>query len=359
MDSTAEYRMRQQALTQHPYAAPADVVRFMGAVQAQEYPASLWSLGLRLPGWTAAEAEAELNAHAYIRTWLLRGTLHYVAPEDIGWMLALLGPAVISGQARRHRELALDQPTLERSAELLHGALADGNILTRPQLFAALEQHGISTAGQRGVYMLSYASLRGLIAQVAPRGRDTAFFALPETGLYPGRRVDDPLSALARRYFFSHGPASLDDYVWWSGLKKSDAEAGFEAARRELVSDRNGGRPLWRAPEIPPAEADAPNAHLLPAYDEYLIGYKDRSASVEPVHLPRVQMANGLGATVILAGRVIGTWRRNVRQSGITIEAAPFAPWSEADTELVAHAAERYGAFFGKRATLNAQSASD
>jgi hypothetical protein len=283
----------------------------------------------------------------------MRGTLHFAAAEDVGWMLDLFAPGVIAGHARRNRELNLDEATLTHSSALLHEAVR-GHSRTRRELFGMLDAHGLASANQRGIYMLARASYEGLIAQSVQVGRDPVFFALGER-LADRQTVDraDTIAELARRYFRGHGPAALQDFVWWSGLKVGEARAGLEAVKRELESNTVNGREYWRTPSsVTASSPHAPEAWLLPAYDEFLIGYQDRSASLAPEYAARVKNANGLGATVVVDGQVIGTWTRESKRAQVVIHAEPFAPWPDAIRAAVEGAVARYGAFIGQPAAL-------
>ena len=174
----------------------------------------------------------------------MRGTLHFAALEDVGWMLDLFAAKAIAGHARRNRELGLDEATLGRSSALLHDAVRGGQPKTRRELYALLDAQALESANQRGIYMLARASYEGLLAQGVQTGRDPLFFALDE--VLPPAKVGrtEALAELARRYFTSHGPATLQDFVWWSGLKVSDARVGLETVRAELEYESAGGREL-------------------------------------------------------------------------------------------------------------------
>jgi len=352
MPRLAHQRLRQQGLIESAFQTPAEIVAALGVVQAQDYPAALWALGLRLPGTTAQSVEQAITERAIVRTWLMRGTLHFVTPGDVRWMLDLFAPGILAGSARRHRELRLDEATLERSSRLIADAVQGGQTRTRSELFALLDAHRLDTPNQRGVYMLSRASYEGIIGQGVQTGRDPSFFALDT--LPPARHLgrEEAITELARRYFTGHGPATLQDFVWWSGLRVTEARAGLEAVQAELVADGVDGQTLWRAnvdaPDAPPASA----AFLLPAYDEFLIGYKDRRASLAPEHAALVKNANGLGATVVWDGRVIGTWTRETKRDEVIIHARPFEDWPDEARQAVDQATEQYGAFHTKHAVL-------
>lgn len=324
----------------------------LGVVQAQDYPAALWALGLRLPGTTAQTVEHSIENRAIVRTWLIRGTLHFTTVEDVRWMLDLFAPGLLKSSARRNRELQLDEATLARSSRLIADAVQGGQTRTRRELFALLDAHGLDTPNQRGIYMLGRASYEGLIVQGVQHGRDPSFFALD--ALPPSRRLgrDEAIAELARRYFTGHGPAALPDFVWWSGLRVSEARAGLEAVQTHLAAETMDGRTFWRAPCEGPAMPQALVALLLPAYDEFLIGYKDRSASLALEHAAHVKNANGLGATVIFDGRVIGTWTRETKRTEVVIHARSFEAWPGDVLLAVERAAEQYGAFHEKRAVV-------
>lgn len=352
MPAIADQRLLRQGLIKPPFRTPAEVVAALGAIQAQDYPAALWALGLRLPESTAPVIEQTITDHAVIRTWLMRGTLHFVTAGDVRWMLDLFAPGILAGSARRYRELELDEATLAHSSRLIETAMRDGQPHTRRELFELLDAHGLRTPNQRGVYMLSRASCEGIIVQGAQKGRDPSFFALES--LPPTRRMrrEEAIIELTRRYFTRHGPATLQDFVWWSGLRVSEARAGLEAVQGELVTETANGQTLWRSAEGVSAGPLAPSAFLLPAYDEFLIGYTDRSASLAPEHAALVKNANGLGATVIWNGRVIGTWTRETKRAEAVIHARPFTNWRDEARQVVEAAAARFGTFIGQRTAL-------
>jgi hypothetical protein len=354
MTELAARRLLQQGLVASEFASAASVVTWLGVVQAQDYPAALWAVGLRLPGATAGTIEQALRDRQIIRTWLNRGTLHFASAADIRWMLDLFAPGVLAGHARRNRQLGLDEATLKRSSALLQEAVR-GEPKTRRELFALLDAHGLASANQRGIYMLARASYEGLIAQGVQLGRDPVFFA-PDEVLPKSQHLEraEALAELTQRYFTSHGPATLQDFVWWSGLKVSDARAGLDAVRAELALETVEGHEYWSAPVSATSVQPQSVAFLLPAYDEYLIGYQDRSASLAPEYAARVKNANGLGATVVYDGRVIGTWTREAKRARVTIHAAPFAPWSDAMREAVEAAVASYGEFIGQPTQLDA-----
>ncbi len=275
----AQERLHNQHLVSPPVTTPADVVRHLGAVQAQEYHVAKWALGLRMDGATDSLVEDAFTAGHILRTHVLRPTWHFVTPSDIRWMLALTGPRVQTTLASYYRKLELDAVTLKRCTRILVRALQGGRHVPRAPLRAALEKAGIATGSMRFGFILLHAELTAVICS-GPRAGKQFTYALLEERVAPAAPLarEDALAELTRRYFISHGPAQLADFVWWSGLRAGDARAGIELAGSRLARETIGGATYWFAAAgaaRPPSRA----AHLLPIYDEYLIAYKDRSAS--------------------------------------------------------------------------------
>ena len=228
-------RLRTQRLAGAGFSTPADVVRWFGAVQAQDYPGALWAVGLRTAGATEADVEQAVAARAIVRTWPLRGTLHFVAPEDVRWMLTHFAPRTIARAALRFRQLELDERTFARAAAVFVKALHGGRAVSRPRLYELLERAGIATRDNRGLHILWRCAHDRLICFGAREGKQQTF-ALLDEWVPPARTLDrnEALGELARRYFTSHGPATLADFTWWSGLSAADARAALASARSQL-----------------------------------------------------------------------------------------------------------------------------
>ena len=340
----AHRRLRDQLISEPRFTNPADTVAHLGAVQAQEYLSALWAVGLRTRDATEASIEQAIAERALVRTWPMRGTIHFVHPADVRWMLALLTPRVVAAAASRFRELELDVSLFARSRILFARALEGGKQLTRGEMYQALEQNGISVAGQRGYHLLWRAAQDGLICFGSRRGKRPTFVLLDEWA--PAGRAltqDEALAELARRYFTGHGPATLQDFVWWSGLTVTDARAGLEMVRTQLAEDRIEGRAYWSSLDAASAADPSPSAWLLPNFDEYLVGYRERSAVLDPVHAKQAAPGGGmLNATVVLDGQVVGVWKRTLKRDRVLLEVAPVAGF---DTSAVAAAADRYAHF--------------
>jgi len=307
-----------------------------------------------LPGSTDADIEQAIDDKTFVRTWAMRGTLHFVTASDIHWLLALLAPRIIAGNARRYRELELDERTLARSNAVLARALQGGKQLNRTELLAILERNGISTQGQRAAYMLQRASLDGLICQGGVRRNIPIFMSLAES--LPKAKTmerDEAVAELAKRYFTSRSPATLQDFVWWSGLSAADARAGLEAIQSQLIQETIDGQIYWLSHSLLTGRASSSAVYLLPGFDEYLLSYKDRSASLDVLHMKKLPPANGmLPSTIVIAGRVVGTWKRTFNKGAVVIASNPFTPLTTAQGRAFAAAARRYGEFLGMPVVL-------
>lgn len=350
----ARLRLRNQRLSSAPLASPADAARRLGAVQAQDYLGSLWALGLRLPRVTEAEVERAVADASVVRSWPLRGTLHFVAAEDLRWMLRLCAPRTVARAAHRYRQLELDEATFAKSRRVLARALRGGGRLTRPELAAALERAGIPTGGQRLIHLLNRSALDGVTCYAARRGKQFTFALLDEWAPADRRlRREEALAELAGRYFTSRGPATLRDFVWWSGLATADARAGLEAAGARLSREVFDGETYWLPSSAPAAREGAPAAYLLPAFDEYTVAYRDRGAVLDSSHAPLVNAGGGvLSPVVVVGGRVVGTWKRELKRDSVIISTNLFAALRASGRRAVEEAARRYGEFLGLPAAL-------
>ncbi len=328
----------------------ATVVTWFGAMQAQDYASALWSLGTRLPAMTRTEVEGALERREAVRTWAMRGTIHLVPAADARWMVEDLGARALAGAARRRAQLGLDEATTERALDVLGTALAGGSRLTRAEYFAALTEAGISVDGQRGYHLLRFASQRGVTCMAPNRGTEQTFVLLDDwVGGSNRPSRDEALATIATRYVRSHGPVPRSDLAGWTGLNSSDTAAAVAAAGDALTTVEVDGQSMLVTPdalaESPPPLPDT--VLTLPGYDEYLLGYKNRALMVDPAHAQAiVPGGNGVfQATIVRAGRVIGTWTRSSTTAGTVISVFPLEPLRSRERRRVETAFERYARF--------------
>src|SRR5215472_1926310 len=354
MTDIAARRLRAQRLTGEPFATAQGAVGWMVAVQSQDYAGAKWALALRTRGQTDADLDRLFDAGAILRTHVMPPTWHFVLPGDVRWLLELTAPRVRSAMAGTDRRLGIDAALLRRSRAALEAALRDGTYLTRNELGVALERAGIPIAGQPLSHVVSHAELDAVIVSGPRRGRQFTYALLDERAP-DARRLDrdEALAELARRYFASHGPALLADFVWWSGLTAADARRGVDLAGDALAGEVVDDRRYWRGAHDPPPPNGDPAAHLLPNYDEFLVAYRDRSDALHPgldtSPLPRESV---LANVVLVDGLVRCGWRRRPARGGVVVEVGPLDARDAALEAALARAVENYGRFMGAPAHL-------
>jgi hypothetical protein len=322
-------------------------------VQAQDFAAGCWALAVRTTGATRADVLADLDAGRIVRSWPMRGTLHFVPPEDLRWMLGVTTDRMVQGLAARHRQLELEAADLVRAADAAVEALSGGRSLGRAEMLEVWERAGIATTGQRGYHLIYYLAQTGLLCWGPTHRTQQALVLLDEWA--PARRElsgEEAMAEFLLRYLAGHGPATLQDFVWWIKGTITGARAarallgdalttltvdGTEYLVTTELADRAAGTPQTRA------EREA--VSLLPAFDEYLLGYRDRSAVLDDHLFDRiVPGGNGVFAPILVVrGRVAGTWRR----SGAEVEPQPFAPLTATQQRAVARSVAAYRRYAG------------
>ncbi len=351
----AQKRLYNHLIARQTFESPVDVVQWLGAVQAQDYAAAKWALGLRLPAVSDDDIERAFAGGAILRTHVMRPTWHFVAPADIRWLLALTAPRVHATNAYYYRQCELDDTTFTRCHEAMTNALQGGKQLTRPEIVSALKQIGIVADDPlRFGLIIMHAELEGIICSGARRGKQFTYALLDERA--PQARTlerDEALSELVKRYFSSHGPATLQDFVWWSGLTAADAKAGLAMAQDCLAQETIGNQIYW-FPSTTPAKAVSATVHLLPAFDEYTVAYKERSAIIDPLDAGQVGSAI-LGPVIVLDGQVVGTWKRVLKKNEVIITFDLFGTLNDAEKDVLIAEANRYGTFLGRSVNVSLQ----
>jgi hypothetical protein len=346
-------RLRSHKLPSATFERPADVVRWFAAVQAQEFHAAKWALALRMRNATNASLEEAFNRGEIVRTHLLRPTWHFVAPGDIRWLLQLTGPRVNLRCGANYRKYELDERLLKRSNRVLANALKGGKHLTRAELKAVLSRSGVNANDTvRMAHVLLRAELDGVVCSGPRRGNQFTYALLeervPQCKPLSG---DEALAELTRRYFMSHGPASLADFVWWSGLTTNDARRGIALLDRDLEQAKIDETVYWSADAATKTDrslkSPVPNtgAHLLPAYDEYNVAYKNRQLVFDGG--TGITTWDALGPTVIVDGGIVGTWKGTLDQSSLQIVVNAARTLNKPEKNAIQKAAERYASFLG------------
>lgn len=319
-------------------------------MQAQDYRGGLWSVGARAARLTESDVERALSEREIVRTWPMRGTLHLVAAEDARWLPALLGPRASQAAAGRRRAMGLDDDAVRSVRAAWEATLSGGRSLGRAELFKSMDAAGVDSGAQRGPHLLRYFAEQGLLCFGAHEGKQPTYALIEEW--VPNARVlerDEALAELARRYFTGHGPATLDDFAGWAYLPKADARAGLNAVQSDLAEDEVDGTTYWSAGDAadPRAARRATGVQLLAGFDEYVLGYKNRSAFMTPeIFAAVVPGGNGMfKATVIHDGQVVGLWttKRLTKRQVVSVS------WFDGRTRVaersLATAVQRYGQF--------------
>lgn len=324
-------RLAAQRIAGPGFATAADTVRWLTALQAQDYPGAVTSIALRTEPGTRHRVEAALNAGEVVRSWPMRGTLHFVLAEDLVWMLDLATKRVIAGAASRRAQLGLDTPTIEHARRLARDALAGGRQLHRDDLLARWDEAGLLTVKQRGYHLIWHLSQTGTLCYGPVRDGEQCIVLVDEWVPDPRRpEREEALGEWALRYFRSHGPATVKDFAWWTKLVAADVKAGLAVARPHLERIEVDGIEYLMDPETPAlldsCRSRAHGVFLLPGFDEYLLGYQDRGAALPAEFAQRIVPGNNgmFQPTVIADGRVVGTWKRTGRGSRQTVLATPF-----------------------------------
>lgn len=328
-----------------------ELLTHMGAMQAQDYAAVKYAVARRLAAQPSqAQIEALIASKQVLRMWSLRGTIHLLPAPDAAWITRLVSPRPLAAGNRLLQAEQLGPAKLDKSITVLQQALEGGHLLERNQLYARLEAAGLPTDAQRGYHLLAHAGLRGLLCMGPLSGRQPTFAWLADWVPNPIQLSEqEALAELARRYFRSHGPARVEDWIWWSGLSVKQGKGAHEMIRPELEHEVVDGTSYWMGGEPQRAKG----FYLLPAFDEFIVGYQDRSMVVPPDLIGALMpYKNGLiQAVMVQDGQVLGTWKRTLNKDRLTFEVAPFATLNAQQARQLQEAAEGYAAYLG--ATLH------
>ena len=335
-------RLYFQKLDKPAFKTPADMVRYFGAVQAQDFLGSLWAVGQRVEGATEATVEEALNDGKIVRSWPMRGTLHYTAPEDLRWMLDLLGERAIAKSLTYQRDAGLTPKDFTKSRSILEKGL-QGKVVERGDLYALLERKGIDTSNTRGLHIIGQLAREKVIC-FGPRSGKQPTFTLFDEWIRKSKKLspDASLAELTSRYFTSHGPATVYDFAWWSGLTVTDAARGIDMAQSKLQKVDN----YWMAAGALDINTK-PNVNLLSAYDEFLVSYQDRSAS-ETEAINKLKDINSIfTSTLIVNGHIAGTWKRTIGKKGVSIKVKTFEKLTKQAETGLEREMKRYAKFIG------------
>lgn len=319
-------RLYNQLLAVHGKKTPHEVVSWMGAMQSQSLDMAKWAIGVRLQGKTVKDIDDALDTGKIIRTHILRPTWHFVSAEDIHWMFDLSNPRLKPVYQSYCKMSSSDETLIYRGVPVVEKALSDGKHLTKQEISDILHAHNIKADTRHLTLIISYAEMEGILCNGRQNGSKQTFTSLEAWAPRKEKlHKDEALARLAQRYFASHGPATVNDFAWWSGLTLTDCKHALEMVTDNFVSETANGRVFWMRNNIqtPPETGDP--VQLLPPFDEFVVSYKDRSELIDETHYGKVMTKNGLfSPTVMLNGEIIGSWKKTIQKGTPKVELSFF-----------------------------------
>jgi hypothetical protein len=316
-----QQRIVNQQLAGTKFKSAKEIVSWMGAMQAQDYAMSKWAVGVRLPGSTDESIEQAIDRGEIIRIHVMRPTWHLVSSEDVKWMLALTAPHLRRSMMGRHKALGLTDQIFKKSNSIIEKSLDKNGYMTRAELVNELNKNKIKPDNLQTIHIMFNAELNASVCNGPMRGKQFTY-ALLEQRVPKSKslKTEEALAKLSLRYFTSHGPATLQDFTWWSGLPAGEAKKALEMSKTNLRSIKIEDQTYW-FDESSRKEVAIQSIYFLPAYDEFMISYKDRSASLSPKFSLNALTSNGIFRPIIMVnGQVIGTWSREIKKDKVVLE---------------------------------------
>jgi hypothetical protein len=346
----ARIRLFNQQIAATKFTRPEEIVKRFGAMQAQDYPSAKWAIGLRIPDSTEEAVEQALETGKILRTHLMRPTWHFVAAEDIRWLLALSAPQLRSTSKATFSSFGLDAETCRRANDLIAKALEGGKHLTRAEIMSELKNSGIDSDNYRASYLMFSAEIDAVVCSGIKRGRQQTYALLDERApRAESLSRDEAVAELTLRYFTSHAPATLRDFVWWSGLPAADARKGLEMNKSNLTSEEIEGQTYFLPNDVLIPQNAAEALYLLPAFDEFMVAYKDRTASLDAEQTKEAITGNGIFKPIIVVGgKIAGVWKRSFKNDSVVIEKVLFGELNESQNADFQSKAREYALFEGK-----------
>ncbi|MGN6532179.1 MAG: winged helix DNA-binding domain-containing protein [Ginsengibacter sp.] len=347
----ANTRLISQQITYTTFSSAKEILEWMGAMQAQDFNMAKWAIGLRLKNATEQNIHSAIDSGEIFRTHLLRPTWHFVSREDIYWMTELTAPRILSSMKGRNIQLELSPEVFKKANKIIEKVLSGNKNLTRKELINELTKAKIETDNNRASHIFFQAELEGIICNGKMKDKQTTYALLNERMEKPMPiKKEEALYRLAFKYFQSHSPATLPDFFWWSGLSAADAKKALESIKNNFISEKINEQEYWFPHSFPVAKKMKEHAFLLPAFDEFLISYKDRSAAISAEHQSKAFSNNGIfWPTIVINGKVAGLWKREIKKDQISIETSFFDKKNNVNKELIKDASEKFATFLKKK----------
>ena len=354
LDEISNIRLASQKITATEFKTASEIVSWMGAIQAQDFSMAKLAAGIRISDSTETDIEASFNKGEILRTHLMRPTWHFVSAEDIYWMIELTSPQIISSLKTRNKELELSESIFTKSNLIIEKSLSGGLCLSRDELAIEFNRAGIKTDANRLSHLMLRAELESIVCSGPLKTKKLTYCLLRDR--VPLKKVlsrDEALVKLANRYFRSHCPATLQDFIWWSGLSKTEARHAIESVRQNFVTEIIESREYLFTDSSATALYENDSVHLLPAYDEFLISYKDRGASLSLTDNKKAVSVNGIFYPVVIVnGQVAGLWRRSIKNNKASIEVTLFIKLDKPKRDLIKKKAFMTGKFLNKETNI-------
>ena len=344
-------RLTSQHISSKKYKTVKELINYMGAIQAQDYLMSKWAIGVRLKNSSEKIINDAIDKGEILRTHLLRPTWHFVSSENIYWLLELTASRIKNSMSSRNRELDLTREVFKKSNRIIRDVLKGNNHLTREELIVILNKAKIKTDKNRASHLFAEAELSGIICGGKTRGNKHTY-ALLEERVSKSEALDreESLSKLARIYFQSRGPATIKDFSWWSGLNLTESGIALELIKSELNSFEINSRTYWFSDRVKENKNQQNKIYLLPAFDEYLISYADRSAVLISEEHKSIVSTNGMfRAIIVYDGKIIGTWKRTIKKDKVSVQSEYFKKQSKKINQMITKEVENFGRFLGKK----------
>lgn len=343
----ANLRLTSQQIVSSELKSPKETVNRMGAIQAQDFNMAKWAIGLRLNNATEESIDDAINSGEIIRTHVLRPTWHFVAAENIYWMIELTAPRLKASMRGRLRQLELTEKVLKKSNKIIEQFLRNGKHATRKELVDELDKRKIATNENRASHILLNAELDKIICSGKMKGKQTTYALLHERVPKPKPLLkEEALKKLAFKYFESHCPATLHDFAWWSGLSVTDVKQALEIIKEDFIAEKINSELYWFPNSFSIPKKFEQSIFLLPAFDEFLISYKDRTAAIIKEHQGKAFSNNGIfRPTIAVNGQVAGLWKREIKKDTLIIETDFFDKKNKVSKSDLKKAGDRIATF--------------
>lgn len=344
-------RLYNQLLSVHGKNTPHEIVSWMGAMQSQALDMAKWAIGTRLENQKIKDIEDALNTGQIIRTHILRPTWHFISAEDIHWMFDLSNPRLKPIYRSYTKIVKADESIIYHAIPFVEKVLAGGKHLTKEEIGTALLSQNITLDDTHLRMVINYSEMEGIIVNGLVKGNKQTFTLLEEWA--PRKETiskEEALERLARRFFTSHAPATVQDFAWWSGLSLTECRKGIECIKSNLICETINGREFWMKNDLKIPSPDKASALLLPPFDEFVVSYKDRSEIIKDSHYSKVMTKNGLfSPTIMLNGEIIGSWKKTIQKGTPKVELSFFEKTPLKIQKLFAPEIKRIENFFTRK----------